>query len=426
MADAWALQFDGVNDNITLATPLNLPSVNDQSFVYVWDFFYDGTSDQVLFANPASFNDSVRISNSSTIIFRGGSSSATFNLTTPLTTGRQILKFKKSGFSCTFYDADNNALAPIETRAIQNTIYGFGAESVSSRKFSGILYNAKVYNDFDETDLVIELKNTISGTETVFPDIVGTNKATLNNFPTDGSQWILYGDGGATSNDVTATASVEISKPTFSVAATKTSPSYVSNIAFSISVPIFNANAVSSAPSYDATASFEVVKPTFNATATNVTPPISVNAAFDIDKPVFNATSLNIAPSGSAVVSFNVSKPAFAAIALNSKPIYESIINLTLNKPTFTISATSELPNDSAVIQFEIDKPTFNVIASNTIPLQVASVALSIYRPLFSISASHFNQGDYRPPADLITGKLTNTLITSPLKTTLITGKLEY
>ena len=205
---AYYLQFDGVNDSVLFDTPINIPAANSDSFAYVWDIYYDGTADQVLYADPSSFNDSIRITDSSTIIFRGGSSSRTFSLTTPLSVGRQIIKLKKDVFNGSFYDENDNLLSPVQSFGVTNTVHGFGAESVSARKFSGKLYGCKIYSDFNETVLVHNYDPSLSnGTGSVLIDSVGGNNGTLVNFPTDDSQWVFYDDGGgATTTQISETA----------------------------------------------------------------------------------------------------------------------------------------------------------------------------------------------------------------------------
>jgi hypothetical protein len=197
---SWYLQFDGSNDNVTFATAISIPANNSDSFAYVWDFYYDGTADQVLFANPSSFNDSVRISSSTEIIFRAGASSRSFTLSTALVVGRQILKLKKNGFSGNFYDGSNNALSSDQSFGAINTVYGFGAESVSSRKFSGRLYSAQIYSDFAETTLEHDWNSTASGgTGTTLPNSQTSNDGTLNNFTgTTNSWWVFFGAAGVT------------------------------------------------------------------------------------------------------------------------------------------------------------------------------------------------------------------------------------
>ena len=178
------LPFDGVDDHLTFATPINIPAASGDACAYVWDIEYDGTADQTLFANPASFNDLIRIVSSTEIQYRYGTTTRAYTLTTPLVVGRQILKFKKTGFDSSFYDESDTLLSPVQNSGV-NTIHGFGADN-QGRNFSSNLYSAKIYSDFAETVLVHEWDVLSSGgTGVTIPDSAGTNDATLNSFSAD-------------------------------------------------------------------------------------------------------------------------------------------------------------------------------------------------------------------------------------------------
>ena len=188
---AYYLEF-AVGDNVTFATPITIPSASDESFTYVWDFEYIGGS-KTLFANPASFDDVIRIANDTRIFFRAGATNFTYDLTVPLSLGRQVIKYKKDGLNGTFYDGNNNILSPVQSIGMTSTVYGFGTRSISGGEFSGALYSAQIYSDFTETTLVHDWQpSATGGTGLVLKDTVGANDGTLVNFPVDNSQWIEY------------------------------------------------------------------------------------------------------------------------------------------------------------------------------------------------------------------------------------------
>lgn len=253
---AYYLAFDGVDDNVTFATPITIPSTNTDGFAYVWDFYYDGTSDQVLFANPASFDDSIRIVSSTQISVRFGNTSRNYTLSTGLTVGRQILKLKKvdGSFSGTLYDSSNNALSP-EQNLGDNTIHGFGAESVSSRRFSGDLYSAQIYSDFTETTLVHDWQpSATNGTGTTLEDTAGTNDGTLNNFAgTTDSWWVFYSGGGGLTIITSPIVSGEVvGSPTFTTGTVLIDPvaiataESVGNPTIAFGVTVLNPTAIAS------------------------------------------------------------------------------------------------------------------------------------------------------------------------------------
>jgi hypothetical protein len=200
---AYLLRFTG-NENVTFASAINIPANNSDSFAYVFDINYNGNSNEVLFANPNSFNDTLRISSSTSIVFRAGSSNNTFTLTTALQLGRQILKIKKDVFDVAVYDANNNALSAVQSTGMTNNVFGFGEDS-QNRNFSGDLYSAKIYSDFNETTLVHNFDADASGGTGTTLDNLATpsNPGTLNKFTgTTNSWWVSYGSSGIS---VTAT-----------------------------------------------------------------------------------------------------------------------------------------------------------------------------------------------------------------------------
>ena len=192
---AFLLRFGGVNQHVTFASTISIPANNGDSFSYVFDIDYNGNSNEVLFANPGSFNDRLIIVSSTSVLFRSGGSNTTFTLTTALSTGRQVIKIRKDGFNVAVYDGSNNALSAVQSRAMSNEIFGFGADNQGNR-FSGDLYSAQVYSDFNETTLVHDYQPTLSGGTgtTLDDDTAAANDGTLNNFTgTTNSWWVSYG-----------------------------------------------------------------------------------------------------------------------------------------------------------------------------------------------------------------------------------------
>jgi hypothetical protein len=232
----YLLRFGGVNQHITFASTINIPANNGDSFAYVFDIDYNGNANQVLFANPASFNDRIIITSSTSILFRSGSSNTTFTLTTALSTGRQVIKIKKNGFNVAIYDGSNNALSAVQSRSMTNDVYGFGADSQSNR-FSGDLYSAQIYSDFAETVKVHDWQSDLSsGTGTTWTDATAANNGTLNNFTgaTD-SWWVSYG-----SSSITITAAT----PNYSYAAIAGAVELTGTITVTGSTPNYSYSAI--------------------------------------------------------------------------------------------------------------------------------------------------------------------------------------
>lgn len=196
---AWLLRFNGSNDYFQTTPETIIPS-NNSSFSLVFDIDYNGDANQTLLADPDGFNNSIYIVDASTIIARYGSASRTYNLNTPLSTGRQIIKIRRNGFSMAVYDENNNALSTPFNAGGTFQLNGFGVQFFSGsfqRQFTGDLYGIRIYSDFDETTLTHNYDpNATNGMGLVIQDTVGGNNGTLVNFPNDNSQWISI--GGAT------------------------------------------------------------------------------------------------------------------------------------------------------------------------------------------------------------------------------------
>ena len=208
MADAWALDFAGGNRGFSIAGVARFEQKN--THVFVFDIDYDGGADQYLFVPVNGFNDSVRIFSNTSIELRVSSTTTTFTLTTPLSTGRQILKVRFDGSIATsglsrisILDEQDNLLSPSQDIVASFQILGFG-QGVSTRDFTGILYGAKVFSDLAETTLIHHWINITSGVATNYTDVVGGNNGVLTGFPST-IPWQLYDDGTGSADTILPT-----------------------------------------------------------------------------------------------------------------------------------------------------------------------------------------------------------------------------
>lgn len=221
------------------------------------------------------------------------------------------------------------------------------------------------------------------GTGSTLHDTIGTLDASLENFPTDDSQWVFYSAASGVTADVTAT----IQAPTFSASANATLPQPSADVAYTVSAPTFSASADVTLPQPSADIIYTVSAPVFSADASPSLPQPIADAAFDVPAPTFSANASATIPGFNATVDFSVSKPEFAATASATQPQPSADVSFTVSAPEFASTASATLPNPVGDIDFTIAEPQFSALASATEPGYNANVAFSVGEPTFSAAA---------------------------------------
>ena len=189
---AWALQFDGVNDLVNIASPVTIGFGNDGSISVPFKRT-DTSNGQALFGDQSGTNNICQILNASQVFFRVNGSSVTFNLTTSLVLdGEYVFKFKRVSNTWSLVDEFDSSLAP-ETVGNNNTvtINQIGAFN------GGTLFHGRM-DGFIVEELGIELQSLINttGTSSTWTDSIGSADGALVSFPTDDSQWVNLGGSG--------------------------------------------------------------------------------------------------------------------------------------------------------------------------------------------------------------------------------------
>lgn len=164
-------------------------------------------------------------------------------------------------------------------------------------------------------------------------DSVNSQNGTLNNFPNDNSQWVVYSDS------VSADVSLAVSAPSVAVSASATMPGYNATVSFTVSTPSASVNASATLPNPSADVSYAVSAPTISALASATLP-----------NPVSD-------------VAFSVSAPSVSVSAAATEPNFNSNVAFTVSAPTVSISASATLPQPESAVSFTVSPPSVSVVA---------------------------------------------------------------
>jgi len=204
---AYDLQFDGVNDYVSIPSGMTLSSVGDyfefeSDIVNNIGYYFSGASHT--FGHIFAYDTTkyrLRVSTSGTVS----------EITAPVPSGRTIIRITREAAG---YDliVDGSSLGSLSQPAGLSPII-LGLWSVQGSASSLRLYSF----EYGNTSGAIRYydPSATGGTGSVLKDTVGTNNGTLVNFPTNDSQWVEYANladnftrlGSLTAPSVTGSAS---------------------------------------------------------------------------------------------------------------------------------------------------------------------------------------------------------------------------
>ena len=200
----YYLVFDGVDDNVDLASPI---SASGDGVLAEIDFVYSGASNDVI-CGGTSFSDYWRIDKDNQFRISIAGTSKTIPIITSLVPGtRYTLRLVREGSLVTVEDAEGIALTTATSfNADPFIIKKIGSFHNGSSNLAMDLYGFKANNGANNYN-----KQTLSGSnDNIYPDTVGGNEGTLFGFPDNNSQWVFFEDGGGEETPPTVTGSVSV------------------------------------------------------------------------------------------------------------------------------------------------------------------------------------------------------------------------
>ena len=263
-----------------------------------------------------------------------------------------------------------------------NTFWSVGRiadlNAQTSRHFG--LYYLKVRN---ESDTLIHHydPSASNGTGLTLIDTVSGNNGTLENFPTDNSQWVFYEDGGGTP-EFTATISSTTLLPTSSVTIANLKPEYAATISSSTLLPSGIVALESIAPIYNVTITSSTLLPTSSVTITNIKPEfvLSVNSSTPIPSSTVVLTSFGAGDyvttiSSSAllptsVVELDTLAPVGISVTSNA-PLPFSEVTLDYENYSISVSSNTLLPSGIAELDSTIPEYSADITSSTKLPTSI-------------------------------------------------------
>lgn len=379
---AWLLRFDGVNDYLSYPSSVGNGIANAGDDNQHWELEFETTLD-----NP-----------SSTYVYRPIESSTISRVEVLFRKSDGLVRFV-SPSSGQYQWTGTNLNTPTVTfifeklagsRQMQLTINGTvvsavgGGDNACDFDVFGVnSNNGWLQGDLNFirfTDFITPANNLFSnaassgGTGQILPDDIGANNANLINFPTDNSQWVSTGGGGS----ITADVNLSISKPLFSVQASKSEPSFNASLSFEVGKPVFSVQASNTIPGSGATVSLNIASPVFSVQATKEDPPPAptetANVNFEVSKPIFSVQASNLGVGNSANVNLSIPKPQFSVQASRTIPDTIADADITINGPIFTIYAGT----DSDSFHYADGAITYISTESKTVSLPSQSRVVTI------------------------------------------------
>ena len=195
---AWALQFDGTNDYLTLNSAININSSEDFSIRWRWPADSVGNHRILGGVNiGASVNRIISFGNGNITLYDNTGQNKSFSAGIDVTADQEVEFRRTSGTLELFVDGVSQG-----TQASTQSFSGFGV--VGGNFNTATIAGSLQYLRIDVAGVsVLDLNpdssdHSNTGQQPVLVDTVGSNDATGVNMPTDGSAWIDLG-GGATS-----------------------------------------------------------------------------------------------------------------------------------------------------------------------------------------------------------------------------------
>ncbi len=384
---AWALDFDGVNDHLLLATPLyiqdgetidlNIIQGNSSGYemwLSTWDSnpsFNDGewyfgklnTSDGRL----TLYNRFTTVRNNSAAGVLVVGEDATFSLQRNGNTLRAL----KNGVEVVaplLFSAGHLDLYPIKRLMKEN-------ESSISFCFTGQLKSATFGN---RLNLDATASDHSAGSQPVLTDTISGNNATGVNFPTDGSAWVDLGGGGAT---ITADIATTAKKPTVLASSSATLPQPDSVVSITAKKPTVSIASSAEVPQPSAVVSITAKKPSVQASSSATLPQPQASASVTAKKATVSVISSASLPQPDIALLTTAKKPSVSVSGSASLSQANAVVSITAKKPTVQADSSATLPQPDATLTTSAKKPTVGITGSAVVPYPVSDIAITAKKP---------------------------------------------
>jgi len=332
---AWALQFDGVNDHLTRATP---DSYNGNLTNYRWvaRAIRDSSSNLYFIGRAGSFNDYIS-QQSSVFRIRYGSSTVSWNATVPVSTNEVEWTVTRNGNTHELF-IDGVSQGTVSSSGTSSAVKGYigranNSNTAAIKLIKMQLWDANVggslLSNYDATN-----SSHAAGTA-VLTDTVGGNNGTGVNMPTDGSAWVDLGGGG------------------ISIEVTESGPSFTESINTNLSVNITGA-IVENGPAFTDAVNVTLTSLTLQANIAESGPSFTESIAATLTETLTINTDIveqgpSFTESITASLGVNItsviteSGPSFTE-SINISVIGDRVASIVENGPSFTESIIASIP----------------------------------------------------------------------------------
>lgn len=389
---AYYLQFDGVNDYVSLPFSVAIPAASNGSVI----FTAESPADSEVYGMFGGIGERFII-RSSDIFFRLNG-----------TNGNTITHATIRTFVPT-YDRANK-----HTYELRKTLYIDGVRTQVHLYIDGV-YCGLLISHYNSTgpdikfnsiggaltnyarmnlysfDIVVNGVYTVrydpsasNGTGTILIDTVGGNNGTLVNFPSDNSQWVFYDDGGAAnestvnydlgaidyavSGQITAPAnaasvSYDIGEIDYAVSAQQIAPGNSASLSYDIGEISYAVSAQQSAPQFSASVGYEIGDIGFAVQANTGTPANAATAIYDLGSIGYSISAQSIAPQLSAILAYDIGGIDYAVNANTGTPIRAATVGYEIGDISWQVNAQWQPSDALAIIGYDIGSIGFLVQA---------------------------------------------------------------
>ncbi len=358
---AWALQFDGVDDYISL--PITNMGANAILELKFSDYVNNPSRMSYLFW-WVSYGFRIRVTSSGVFQLYDNSHYTAY------LDGEEVVS--------------NVTLMPQDS----GVIHTLRLEFVSDRKIRDIMADnngndtAKIKLHSLSVSGLFDLDATASdhsaGGQPVLKDTVGGNNATGVNFPTDGSAWVDLGGGGAT---ITADIATTAKKPTVLASSSATLPQPDSVVSITTKKPTVSIASSAEVPQPSAVVSITAKKPSVQASSSATLPQPQASASVTAKKATVSVISSASLPQPTAVVSTTAKKPSVSVSGSASLSQANAVVSITAKKPTVQADSSATLPQPDATLTTSAKKPTVSITGGAVVPYPVSDVTVIAKKP---------------------------------------------
>jgi hypothetical protein len=334
---AYALQFDGVDDHVTLSSMVGgafADRVNvNQDWSLTFRFARAGTSSYVhrLLSSTNGSTDELLMRASDGLFRVTGLSGSHSWSGVPMPTTETEYRLERV--------VGTKQLELFVDSVSQGTTTGvvtiFNFDVVGVKGASGYVNGTLYYLSYDSVNSGASLyldPSATGGTGSILEDTEGTNNGTLVNFPTDDSQWVFYSD----------TTAIELTPTTINSNSQSFNPLIQYASLLSLAPGVVDSASSSLNPVIQYSASLNIFPNTVDSSSISLNPIVKYIAALDLLPgainsnsvsldPIVNYTSiLNISPSvaNSNSVSFNPSIDYTSALIISPVTVDSSSVSL--------------------------------------------------------------------------------------------------